>query len=157
MQKKFNSESEIGEALYKWWQELENHTNERADLRRAKTVGEVFLLPVFQRACIQFSPYFKYEKNWEDRFAAILGLLAHVRENSDSNLALLMAGKPKPNISELRFRRLIQRNRQELYVAMIRVIRSLNNTVNIFDLANSVYYWGNTVKKEWSFEYYSNI
>lgn len=154
---KFKSESEIGEALYKWWQELDSNKSERADLRRAHTVSEIVLLPVFQRVCIQFRPYFKYEKNWEYRFASILGLLAHVRENSESNLALLMAGKPKPNISELRFRRLIQRDRQELYVAMIRVIRSLNNTANIFDLANSVYYWGNPVRKRWSFEYYSNI
>ena len=66
-----------------------------------------------------------------------------------------MAGNP-PVVSELRFRRLIQRDRADLYVSMIRVLRMLGNKANLHDVANSVYYWGDKVKRDWAFAYFPN-
>ena len=149
----FSGDSSLGKHLFSWWNGLAERPGERAELRRAATVAEVVMTPAFQRICASFSGHFKGETGWEDRFAAIIGLLAHVRETSSQNLAEQMAGKP-PVVSELRFRRLLQRERGDLYVAMIRVIRMLKYRVNVFDLAKSVYYWGDSVKKEWAYTYF---
>ena len=152
----FAADNPLGEALQKWWEELQERSGDRAELSRAKTVADVILLPAFQRACQRFKPFFHHQENWESRFAAIIGLIAHVRNPSHTKLALAMAGNPKPVVSELRFRRLIQRDRDDLYVAMIRILRMLGNTANLSDLANSVYYWGDGVKRRWAFDYFPN-
>ena len=152
----FDSNKPLGEALQNWWIELQDRNGDRAELRRAETVTDVILLPVFQHACSRFKPFFQHEENWESRLAAVLGLLAHVRQvNSEQSLALQMAGKP-PVVSELRFRRLLQRDRADLYVSMIRVLRMLGNKANLHDLAYSVYFWGDGVKRRWAFDYFPN-
>jgi CRISPR system Cascade subunit CasB len=74
---------------------------------------------------------------------------------SSETIAKQMAGNP-PVVSELRFRRLIQRDRNDLYPAMIRAIRMLGKQVNIYDLAASTYYWGDQVKRRWAFDYFPN-
>jgi CRISPR system Cascade subunit CasB len=155
MKGKFDADKPLGKALQKWWGDLQERSGDRAELHRAKTVEDVIILPVFQRACLRFKPFFQNEENWEFRLAAIIGLLAHVRTTTDQTLALQMAGNP-PIVSELRFRRLIQRDRGELYVAMIRVLRMLGNNANLQDMANSVYYWGDRVKQDWAFAYFPN-
>jgi len=146
----FDRDSSLGKHLATWWQELAQRPGERAELRRAGSIAEVVMTPAFQRLCSRFSGHFGDEVGWEDRFAAIVGLLAHVRTGSEKPLAEQMAGNP-PAVSELRFRRLLQRNRSDLYVAMIRIVRMLKYKANIFDLAQSVYYWGDSVKKEWAY------
>lgn len=157
----FDANKPLGEALQQWWEELQNHNADRAELRRAKTVGDVILLPAFQRACLRLKPFFQHEENWEYRLAAILGLLAHIRQTSDKKLAHDMASpnikkKEPPVVSELRFRRLIQRDRADLYISMIRVLRMLGNKANLHDLAYSVYFWGDGVKRHWAFDYFPN-
>jgi len=39
-------------------------------------------------------------------------------------------------------------------VAMIRVIRMLKYRSNPYDLAESVFYWGDVIKKEWAYTYF---
>lgn len=156
MKGKFDADKPLGEALQKWWSDLQERNADRAELRRARTVADVILLPAFQRAYPRFKPFFKNEENWEPRLAAILGLLSHVRKTTHEKMALQMAGKPKPVVSELRFRRLLQRDRNDVYFAMIRVLRMLGNTANLYDLANSVFYWGDKVKQDWAFTYFPN-
>lgn len=151
----FDATKPLGQVLQKWWLDLQERNGDRAELRRAKTVADVMLLPAFQRACQRFKPFFKHEENWEARLAAILGLLAQVRTTTDQSLAGQMAGNP-PTVSELRFRRLIQRDRADLYISMIRVLRMLNNRANLQDLAYSVYFWGDGVKRKWAFDYFPN-
>jgi CRISPR system Cascade subunit CasB len=152
----FEADKPLGQALQKWWEELQLRNADRAELRRAESVAEIILLPAFQRVCIRFKPFFQHEKNWEDRFAAITGLLAHVRSTTRDTLAYTMSGNPKPVVSELRFRRLIQRDRNELFISMIRVLRMLDGKANLHDLAHSVYYWGDPVKRDWAFTYFPN-
>lgn len=152
----FDADKPLGEALQKWWEDLQERNGDRAELRRAETVSDVILLPAFQRACLRLKPFFQYEENWESRLAAVLGLLAHVRHiNPEQSLAIQMAGNP-PVVSELRFRRLIQRDRADLYVSMIRVLRMLGNKANLHDLAKSVYFWNDKVKRDWAFDYFPN-
>lgn len=152
---KFDADKPSGEILKQCWIDIQQHRGERAELSRAKSVDDIILSPVFQRACQRFKPFFDAEDNWESRLAAVIGLLAHVRTTTGQRIALQMAGNP-PVISELRFRRLLQKDRREIFVAMIRVLRMLNNQADPHDLANSVYYWGNRTKRDWAFTYFPN-
>lgn len=153
---KFDPDKPLGKALKKCWEDLQRNRGDRAELRRAKSVNDIILLPVFQRNCLRFNPFFQNEHHWESRLAAVIGLLAHIRATEEKSLlASQMAGNP-PVISELRFRRLLQRDRKELYVAMVRVLHMLGNKANMYDLANSVYYWGDSVKRDWAFKYFPN-
>ena len=152
----FSPDKALAEVLAHWWKDLEDNKAARAELRRAKNVEDIILLPHFQRSCHRFERFFKNEQNWHIRLAMIFGLLSHVRETTEEKLPLQMAGTPKPKLSELRFRRLIQRERDDLYQPMIRVIRKLGNKASLCDLAYSMYYWGDGVKREWAFEYFPN-
>ena len=150
---KFDADQPAGELLNDCWADIHKQRGIRAQLRRAKSVDEIILLPVFQRTCQRFRPLFRLEEHWEYRLAAVLGLLAHVRTTTGERLARQMAGNP-PAVSELRFRRLLQKDRRELYVALIRILRMLNHRANLHDLANSVYYWGDRTKRDWAFAYF---
>ena len=152
---KFDADKPLGKLLQKYWEDLQQNRGDRAELRRAKSVNDIILMPVFQHTCLRFKPFFEDEENWEIRLAAVLGLLAHVRTTTNRELALQMTGSP-PVVSELRFCRLLQKDRRELFIAMIRVLRMLGNKANLHDLANSVYYWGNRAKREWAFAYFPN-
>lgn len=157
MKGKFDADTPLGEVLQQWWTELQARNGDRAELRRAKKVTEVMLLPVFQRACLRFKPFFHEDEAWEMRLAAVLGLTAHIRQiKPERTLALQMAAGNPPVVSELRFRRLLQRDRADLYVSMVRVLRMLGHEANLHDLANAVYYWGDRVKRAWAFDYFPN-
>lgn len=155
----FKKESPLGQGLEKWWQGLEDRRGDRAVLRRAKNVQEIALLPEFHRALQKVRPFFKKEKHWEDQMAPVFGLLSHVRNHTDGKLALQMAQPSEsPVVSELRFRRLIQKEqRTDLYPALIRILRILKGKTDLYDLARSVYYWGPNIKKQWAYDYFSKI
>jgi CRISPR system Cascade subunit CasB len=151
----FDKDSPETGILTRWWQELENDKGTRAELRRCDTPEKVIFQPVFPRLCGQLEPLLGQEWNWEIRLATVVGLLSHVRQPSGQSLAFQMAGNP-PSVSELRFRRLIQRERDDLYGAMIRVLQMLDHTANPQDLMSSVFNWGDLVRKRWAFDYFPN-
>jgi CRISPR system Cascade subunit CasB len=107
--------------------------------------------PAFQRLCQRLKP----EPQEQRQLASVVGLLAHVRHTTGQKLAYQMAGNP-PVVSELRFRRLLQRDRTDLYGAMIRILRMLDHRANLPDLISSVFYWGDKVRKDWAFYYFPN-
>ncbi len=154
----FKPDAPMGQILEKFWQGLDEDKGGRAQLRRCKTVNEVVMVPAFHRLCSRVRPLMKGEHDgWEMRMAAIAGLLAHVRKlEPHKTLAKQMAmGGDTPAVSELRFRRLLQRNREEFYVALIRTLGLLDKKANLLDLACSVYYWGDSERKRWAFAYFS--
>ena len=156
----FKKDKPLGEELYKWWKALEEYKGDRSAFSRAKNIQEIMLLPEFYRSLNRFRPFFKNEASWENQMAAVFGLLSHVREHTEEigEMALQMA-KPaeSPIVSELRFRRLIQRERKDFYPALIRILRILKRKANLYHLARSVYYWGPQVKKQWANTYFTNI
>lgn len=160
----FDKKSPLGEELEKQRLDWQEHKGDRAAFCRAKGVSEIVLLPEFHYSLRRFKRFFSKERYWEERIAAVLGLLSHVRETENKSLAKQMAGDGEtPLVSKLRFRRLIQRNRREdLYAPLIRVLRMLKKRADPHDLANSVYYWGDKywgdkIKKDWAYDYFSNI
>ena len=152
---------ELKENIGLWWKSLENNKKMRAELRRAKSTNEILLLGSF------YSGYHEYFNNIERvnlvQMASIMGLLSHVeRCTENQSLAQQMAQKNSSGnsclLSENRFKKLLKCNRKNIYREMIRVIRLLNKSgVNIYNLADSVFYWGDKVKKDWAYDYYASL
>lgn len=140
--------------LTRWWQALENDKGTRAELRRCDRPEAVMLHPAFARLHARLAPLLERQWNWEYRVACVIGLLAHVRCPGSQKLATQMGGT-KPNVSDLRFRRLLQCKPDELYGRMIRILRMLDNTANLHDLIASVFNWGDKVRKRWALDYYA--
>lgn len=171
----FDANTLLGEMLSRWWEELHGvgefkdkkaQTAARAELRRAKTIEDIILLPAFQKACIRFKPFLpnSNEVLWEtigiERLALVLGLLSNVCESSEKDLPSQMTSQEKnedPIVSAARFRRLVQRDGDDLYGAMLRTLAILKKKANIHYLANDMYYWGKDVKRNWILTYYPPI
>ncbi|HEB87800.1 MAG TPA: type I-E CRISPR-associated protein Cse2/CasB [Gammaproteobacteria bacterium] len=156
----FSKQSRVGRELADQWSQLQNDRGARAELRRCKSVDEVVMTVVFQRLCHRLRPAFEGQSNWEDRLAAIVGLLSHVEEITTGGSLARQMSMPeggRPVVSELRFRRLLQRDRTELYTALVRVLRMLKGKADIHDLAHAVFYWGNEIKKKWAYDYFPNV
>jgi CRISPR system Cascade subunit CasB len=89
------------------------------------------------------------------------GLAALVREDLPNGSFAQQMAQSKPGgsnarISGLRFRRLLKhQSRDELYPALARVVRGLDGRANLADLAESVYWWGEGIRKRWAFDYYT--
>ena len=113
----------------------------------------------------------KGEEMWEDRMAAIVGLIAHLKYEAESsvldakgNAVDLFAGQmaflvsaDRPLVSELRFRRLLQNDREDLYQSMIRIIRMMKGRASLYGLAQSVFFWGDGIKKRWAYAYFPKV
>lgn len=155
MKNLFTKDAPATGILTRWWQSLENDKGTRAELRRCDSPEKVLFHSAFPRLCRQLEPLLGKEWNWEFRLAAVVGLLSHIRRTSALPLARQMAGNP-PKVSELRFRRLLQRERDDLYGAMIRMLQMLDQTANLPDLMDSVFNWGDPVRKRWAFDYFPN-
>lgn len=154
---KFKHDSAVGEILFTFWQSLDKNRGVRAELRRCKTIADVIMTPSYQRLCARLRPVMKHEYNFEENIAAVIGLLSHLKTNSQGRtLPQQMAESTgnNPLVSELRFRRLLQRDREDLYGALIRILRMLKGEANLYSLSESVFYWGDNVKKQWSFAYF---
>ncbi len=149
----FDPEDSSGEILLEWWQGLENQRGDRAELRRARNPTEVVFSPAYHRL------YQKLHLPNKEALAQVAGLCAHIKDHHfQSGIAEQMAmGQDKAAVSGLRFRRVLAINdRDDLYHAMIRIIRLLRNTVNIYDLAQGMYWWNERTKKQWAYKYYEH-
>jgi CRISPR system Cascade subunit CasB len=155
----FAPDKPVGQALQDFWKTLQENRGERAELRRCRSPNEVVLTPMFSRFCCRLQALMEKEAYWQDRIAAILGLLAHIETESPLRLPEQMSERKGEGVvvSELRFRRLLQCDRDKLYGSLIRVLHMLNQTANIFDLAGSVYFWGDKVKKDWAYLYFPRV
>lgn len=154
---KFKHDSVVGEILFKFWQSLDKNRGGRAKLRRCKTITDVIMSPSYQILCARLRPTMKYENNFEERIAAVIGLLSHIKLHAQGKSVpqqMAELNGNNPLVSELRFRRLLQRSREDLYGALIRILRMLNGKANLYNLSESVFYWGDNIKKQWSFDYF---
>jgi CRISPR system Cascade subunit CasB len=135
--------------LREWWQQLENDKGERATLRRASSLTEVMLSPVFMRLlwALRNRGYAIGNGNIQlSKIAALAGLAARVKTQTDIGLATRM-GTPKPGgcsptFSELRLRRILARDDiEELYTLLRRALALLGDQANLADLAATIWNW----------------
>lgn len=172
MNVEFSPQSELGKALAEFWLGLKDNSAARAELKRCNGVAEVVMTPSFQRFCQRkLRGFFKDETMWEDRMAAVVGLMSHLKFDAEHDVlggkepfvdlfAVQMARMvtaDRPLVSELRFRRLLQNERDDLYPSMLRIIRMMKGGANLYGLAESVYFWGDGIKKRWAYAYFPNV
>lgn len=143
--------------LLDWWQKLEDNRGDRAALRRAASIEQVMFNPAFHRLWRGLKG-----TKWQraESVALIAALAARVRDNRPEKTFAAQLGSPPPGrekaaLSGLRFRRLLQsRDVNELMQGCTRAIAMCGNNVNLLNLAESIYWWGDGVRKQWAFDYY---
>ncbi|EXI90374.1 MAG: CRISPR-associated Cse2 family protein [Candidatus Accumulibacter regalis] len=146
----------LGQALFEWWQGLEKDRASRAVLRRASSLTEISLTPAYQRLCGRLGAL--NWKDWErDRFALVVGVLAHVKTHDVRPPALAMSqrapGEDRPPVSELRFLRLLESPDPDSLFSGVRRVLPLMGGVDVIVLANDLIHWGDAVKKKWAYGY----
>ncbi len=145
---------------FSWWNDLVtgsgpgsgSHRGAMARMRRAATPLEVMQEPTALRLIARLP------RNPE-RVAILAGILAYVGA-TDSQPVARAIGRTKLDddhsalLSENRFRRLMQVQDTELLEPMRRLVRMTKGRINVYDLSQSILFWGDRVKKQWIFEYY---
>lgn len=162
----FAPNSPAGQVLAAWWRGLESDRGARAELRRARSPEDAALIPatIDLITRLRATPVAK-RSGWLLRIPTIAGLAAHLDHNAvDKVLAppnrdalpryMASANGDRPRVSELRFRRLLQYSRDELYRPMIRVLAQLDHQAGLFDLADAIFWWGPQIQKSWAFAYF---
>lgn len=166
-------EGEDREKLFKWWSSLEHNRPARARLRRAERPEDIMLTEPFYQFLQQMPPEWSKLENLPTA-ALVAAALAHVKEHRGGNFAALLAspkeGGEKPRMSELRFQQLQKSSDPaEFFRRLLRAIRLVENKVNIYSLADSVWHWMNEyrfgVDREprkrlavrWANDYYTSV
>jgi CRISPR system Cascade subunit CasB len=153
----FTQNETAREALLSWWRELKEARGDLAELRRALNPVEIAFCPAFHRLLHILRHVRKVSPN---SLAVVAGVLAHVKEHDAGNSFPAQMASPKQpggpaRVSGLRFRRLLQiGDRDELFLPLIRTIRLTEGRVNILSLADSIYFWGERVRRDWAYAYY---
>lgn len=165
----------IPERAFAWWQQncgpAARDPAVRARLRRCRSTVDAVREP----AAIALSRRLGGLREgsttlWQDRTLDLARVLSHVREDDglrpmravgwrsfpghkDENEA---ASAERPDLSEVRFRRLLETPAGEpLVMAFIRLIRLLDGRINVRLLASDFLYWNDRTKKQWAFDYYA--
>lgn len=150
------------DVLRSWWDGLATNRGGRAELRRAFSPAEVVYSPIYHdlvRAIAMLSQPFSKEK-----LATVAGLVARIKSDTgDGHSFAAQLAAPRMAgggavVSGLRFRRLLavkDEDHDELYPMLIRTLDLLGGIVNLADLARSVYWWNESTKKHWAYDYYA--
>lgn len=165
---------EIGEQAGAWWAELQpvpergipGDRGSLAALRRATTLAEAASVQAAHRLrfSVKAAPY------EIDRIMAVAMVLASVRTNdTDHSVARLLAtkhlnaGRDRPLLSPIRFKLLMRANEHEGVVRQFRrMVRLLDDTVNVPDLAQSIFDWtdewcGERCRYRWQLDYHGAL
>lgn len=156
----FMSSIAASEVLMDWWEELDENRGDRAMLRRCRNTTEVVFSPAFHRLRLKLGQigYFNTQS-----LSLIAGVLSHVKTHDGSVSFAAQMATPKTEgsnarVSGLRFRRLLQiKDKDELLESVKRTVDLLDGNLNIYSLANDLYWWDNErTQKQWAYEYYEN-
>ena len=154
------SNSRAQDIAYDWWTRLRNpsgrHRAALARIRRAHTTVDVIQEPEALRLITRLRPF----RLNDDRVATLAGVLALVRENHEIRIARDVGRRSldedqSAQLSEARFRRLMQTESDDLMTQMRRLVQMAKGRANVRDLAEAILYWGDRIRSEWTFEYYA--
>lgn len=156
--------------LTQWWESLEDKRGERATLRRCETPSDVLVQDAFHELCGLLPAIAKDDLLG---LAAVAGLLAHVKENVESEFPRLLGrdqGGGRPVISKLRFQQILaSEDIDELFSRLRRALQVVDKKANIVSLADGVLHWSreqmsiydpipsHRFKFVWSKNYFSEI
>jgi CRISPR system Cascade subunit CasB len=144
----------IGELLA-WWHGLEHNRGDRAELRRCADLLQVMQSEAFHGARKRLiAAGLAESESRSPRLAAIIALASHIKASSEESLPAAFSFGDKPPVSPLRFRQILEAtDDDELFTRLRRVLPLLDGRVNLPALAANVWYWGDTVRKRWVYEY----
>lgn len=154
--------------LSSWWHELHHEKAsgqaraDRAMLKRCASVDEVVLQSAYgriYRRLLEAHAGEPWKPRQQDRLAALVALLAHVKDKSELSLPKAMSERKTKDdsapVSELRFQRLLESpDIHALFTGVRRVLPLIKHKVNIQSLAVDVFTWNDRVKKRWAYGYY---
>lgn len=153
----FSRDKQLGNALLRWWEGLDTHREDRAQLRRAASLTSVALTPGFQRFYRFLVANGLSEVNADgqrDRLAVIAAVLAHIKKRDERNFPASMREGDQQKVSELRFRRLLESPAiDDLFVGLRRTLPLVGHAADPNKLANDIWYWGDKVRKDWAYAY----
>lgn len=145
------------QVLLDWWKGLADHRGDRAALRRSSSIEKVMFNPSFHRLWRKLKGT---RWNQPERVALIAALAARVKTDDQSGSFAAHLGSPPPGrdkaaFSGLRFRRLLQSSQlDDLLQGCSRAIAMSSGRTNLTNLAESMYWWGDGIRKHWAFDYY---
>ena len=151
--------------LRAWWGALHSEAAsgqaraDRAALRRAADLNAVACTPAYQRLYRRMVAA-RGGADWpsfqQDRLAAVVGLLAHVKTNTEASLPKAMStdnGQDNP-VSALRFQRLLESpDADALFSGLRRSLPLIKGGVSVLSLADDVFGWSPRIQKRWAYDY----
>jgi CRISPR system Cascade subunit CasB len=142
-------------ALLAWWRSLENNRGDRAELRRCADLLQVMQTEAFHAARRRLIAVgLSEDASRSPRLAAIVALAAHVKAVSEESLPTAFSSGDKPPVSALRFRQILEAvDDDELFSRLRRVLPLIDGRVNLAALASDVWFWGDSVRKRWVYDY----
>ena len=141
MSNDFQKNPRLAAVLRAWWSGLDDDRAARAELRRAHNITAVSLTPAYQRAYRRLQ-----SAGWDvegtsplnDRLAAVIGLLAHVKSDGEKSPPEAMSkdsgGGDRPPVSPLRFQPAHHRRRQALRLFAKQRLQSLAHVAGRYSL-----------------------
>lgn len=151
--------------LRAWWAALQSDTAsgqaraDRAVLRRANDLNAVACTSAYQRLyrrLVEARGGADWPSFQQERLTAVVGLLAHVKTNTESSLPKAMStdtGQDNP-ISALRFQRLLEApDADALFSGLRRSLPLIKGGVSVLSLANDVFGWSPRIQKRWAYDY----
>lgn len=153
-------------ALTNWWEWLQDHKGDRAELRRAASPEEILLSEGFFHFLAKLTPKKEtgttgaaenllVSADWIIASAMVAGVCAHVKINDEKKsrqnkgaasiaerLGTIQPGTGRPAASALRFQQLQQSRTPEIfYRRLLRSIRLLEGSVGLVSLADDIILW----------------
>lgn len=164
IQVKENPVDLIWSIIHEWWKRIIISPGDRASLKRARNgdmvASQFAYFDLYRRIFNSDIPDF-IKKSIDYRLPLVAGLVSHIKEDNPGRaVASVMgssskAGSDRATVSDLRFRKLLRTDdNDELYIMMIRMIRMMDENVNVKDLARSIYFWNDQTKRKWASQYY---
>ena len=152
------------EIILGWHKGLQDNPGRRAELRRAKTLEEVFFAPAYHDLRLRLA-----HTRWRDplRIALIAAVAVRVKDHVPAThgeravgaafqMAQRRKGSDTARVSDLRFRRLLAtREPDKLFQTVPRFVALVDGRIDLADVATRLYFWNNPrTRRAWALEYY---
>lgn len=143
--------SDVGKAILRWWAaELDRETAHgrrlSATMRRAGPVA-VMSEPAVHKLARELGI------KDADRLVRLATLLAEVREHVPHTLAKVLGGT-EPDLSQLRFQKLMRAEGDELVSGLRRAIKIAGHRCNVAALGQDLLFWSDKTRMTWCFHYF---
>lgn len=143
--------SDMGKVILRWWSaELDRNTAHgrrlSATLRRAGPVAVLSEPKVHELARA-------LGIKESEKLVRLVSLLAEVREHGPQTLAKVLGGA-EPDLSQLRFQKLMRAERDDLINGLRRAIKIAGHRCNVAALGEDLISWSDQTRMTWCFHYF---